>query len=74
MSSLLHLVQQHPLYSLLGAYFLFSNAVGAMDAPTEKSGPLYRYIYRFGHGVAGNLKYAFKAKFPEYVEPTTETK
>ena len=61
--------QHHLIPSLLGSYFLFSNFVGAMEAPTEKSGPFYRYVYRFGHSLAGNLKYALKAKFPEYVEP-----
>jgi len=61
--------QHHLIPSLIGGYFLFSNAVGAMEAPTDKSGAFYRFIYRFGHGVAGNLKYALKAKFPEYVEP-----
>ena len=72
--SLLHLIQHHPIYSLLGSYFLFWNLVGAMEPPGEKSGPLYRYIYRFGHGLAGNLKYALKAKFPQYVETTPEVK
>lgn len=66
---MLHLIHTHPVYVLLAAYFLFSNVVGAMEAPTEKNGAAYRYIYRFGHSLAGNMKYALKAKFPEYIEP-----
>lgn len=66
---MLSLIHQHPLYALLGGYFLFSNLVGAMEAPNEKSGPFYRYFYRFSHGFAGNIRYALKAKFPAYMEP-----
>lgn len=66
---MIHFLQQHLIYSLLGGYFLFSNFVGAMEVPTEKSSSLYRFVYRFGHSLAGNLKYALKSKFPEYVEP-----
>lgn len=60
-------IQQHALWVLLG-WIIFSNAVGAMDAPTEKSGPGYRFIYRFAHALAQNILYAAKAKFPDFVE------
>ena len=69
MNPLLHLIQSHPVYAVLGGYVLFSNFVGALPTPDEHSGQLYRFVYRFGHGVASNLKYAFKAKFPQYVDP-----
>ena len=68
---MIHLIQAHPVLAGLGAYFLFSNAVGAMDKPDEHSGAFYRYVYRFSHGLAGNLKYALQSKFPEYVEKET---
>ncbi len=65
---MIHLIQAHPLYAGIGVYFLFSNLIGAMSAPTDKSGGFYRYVYRFSHGLAGNVKYALQAKFPEYLE------
>ena len=58
----------HHSWLLLVGYFLFSNAIGAMEKPDEKSGKLYRYVYRLGHGLAGNVKYALRAKFPEFVD------
>lgn len=66
---MIHLIQLHPLWAWLLAYFLFSNGVGAMEKPDDKSGQLYRYVYRFSHGLAGNLNYALKSKFPQYVDP-----
>lgn len=39
----------HPLIVGLGAYFLFSNVVGAMEKPDDKSSALYKYIFRLSH-------------------------
>lgn len=66
-------IQQHLFICGLWAYFLFSNAVGAMEKPDDKSTALYRYVYRFGHGLAGNLKYAMQAKFSDVVQKDTPT-
>jgi hypothetical protein len=65
------LIAEHP-YAALVALLLFSfavlnAAVQAMEPPTEKNGPGYRYLYRFAHLVAFNFKYALRAKFPDYV-------
>ena len=59
--------QAHPIISGLAAFHLFSNLVGAMDKPDEKSSLGYRYVYRVSHGLAGNLQYALKAKFPAMI-------
>lgn len=64
---MIHFIQAHPALAGISAYFLFSNVIGAMDKPDEKSSQLYRYVYKLGHGLAGNLKYALQSKFPEYV-------
>lgn len=55
----------HPVLDALIAYMVFSNLVDALPAPTENSGQGYRFIYRFAHGMASNILYAVKAKFPQ---------
>ena len=60
----------HPVIGSLGGYYLFSNLVGSMEEPSSKSGAGYRYLYRFTHGLAGNLKYALTKVYPSYVEPS----
>lgn len=46
-------------YGLL-IWFAFSNAVQALDPPDEKSSKTYRFIFKFLHGLAGNIRYALK--------------
>jgi hypothetical protein len=58
---------------VIGFAFL-SAAVGAMEKPTEKDGPLYRYTYRLGHLLVFNFQYAIRTKFPEYVPPQEQEK
>jgi cytosine/uracil/thiamine/allantoin permease len=48
--------------------------VGAMEKPTEKDGPLYRYTYRVGHLLAFNFQYAIRKQFPDYVPPQEQEK
>lgn len=67
MDAITHTIIRHP-FMVLAGWAVFSNLVGAMDPPTEKSGPVYRFIYRFAHGLAQNILYAVKAKFPKFVE------
>jgi hypothetical protein len=67
MQSTLHLIAAHPIVSTLAGMALLNSAVGAMEKPNEKNGQLYRYIYRFGHILCFNVKFALKAKFPEYI-------
>lgn len=45
-------------------YVVFSCAVDAMEEPTATDSRGYRWLYRFGHGLSGNLFTAF-GKLPQ---------
>lgn len=51
-------------WALVACYWVFSAAVGAMEAPTEKNGPFYRWAFKFFNTLAGNLSRAFSSKIP----------
>ena len=55
---------------LVGAYWIFNAAVGAMPEPDEKSGNGYRFFYKFAHTLAGNVTMAFANKIPGNVNLT----
>lgn len=63
------LILQHPALVALGVFFIYSNAVQALPAPDEKSTKFYRWAFAFGHGLAGNIKYALQKAMPNYVAP-----
>lgn len=64
-----HLIMQHPVISALSAAFVYSNAVGALPPPEQNASRVYRYFYSFNHGLAGNVMYAVRKLFPQYVAP-----
>jgi hypothetical protein len=70
---ILYLVRTYPLETV-AAFFLFSNAVGAMPKPTD-CGTFqvwfYAPLYRFAHGLAGNILYAIRARFGKDVPDAT---
>lgn len=43
-------------------YYVASNAIGAMPAPTASDGKFYVWLFRFGNGVASNLSRAFSTQ------------
>lgn len=65
-------IAAHPVWIGIGAFYLFSNAVGALPTATEKSSVFYRWFYGFSHGLAGNLKYALRTALPQYVAPSQQ--
>lgn len=67
MRELIQLAQAHPAATALLAYAIFASAVGAMKKPGPANGEVYRYLYRFLHLLAFNIRHALKAKFPAYV-------
>lgn len=71
---LIELIQAHPATALFVSEAVVNTLVGAMEEPTEKNGPLYRYIYRLGHALSLNFQYAFTKKFPAYQPPTSTPK
>jgi hypothetical protein len=62
-------LMSHQVIIAVGLFFLYSNAVQALPAPTEKSSGFYRWLFAFSHGLAGNLKYALQKAMPQYVAP-----
>lgn len=65
-----HWIAAHQLISAVLGYFLFSNAVQALEPPDEKSTKGYRWFFCFSHGLAGNFKYALQKLAPQYVDPS----
>lgn len=49
---------------VLGLYWLFSSAVGAMPAPSENSSGFYHWVYGFGHNLL-QLVAANGARIPQ---------
>jgi hypothetical protein len=43
-------------------YFVFSNAVSTMPAPTANSGFFQVWVFRFSNAIASNLSRAFSTK------------
>ena len=65
-----HWISTHQLIFGVGLYYVFSNAVQGLPVPDEKSSKKYRWFFVFGHGLAGNVKYALSKAAPQYVDPT----
>lgn len=61
---MIHLITAHPFWSAVSAYWTFSAAVSSLPELTTLSSPLYQWVYRFLHTIAGNLSTAFAAKIP----------
>ena len=61
MNDFLALLHNGVFWAILGSYWVFSAAVGALPTPTDKSGPGYVFLFRFAHGLSGNLTRAAMA-------------
>ena len=61
MNTMIDFAHAHPFF-LVGALWVYSAAVGAMDAPTATSKPFYRWFFKFNNTVAANLARAFTTK------------
>lgn len=70
MSELINLIENPLVWKILIAYWVFSAAVGAMPTPESNSGMLYRFLFRFMHGLSGNLnRAALTFKVPGSTNP-----
>ena len=61
MTDFLALLHNWVFWTMLGGYWVFSAAVGAMETPSTTSGPKYRFLFRFAHLLAGNITRAAMA-------------
>jgi hypothetical protein len=63
-TELVKLIGNPHFWMLVGIYWVFSAAVGALEKPTDKSGSFYRWAFQFLNTLAGNLSRAFASKIP----------
>lgn len=59
-----NIIQDPNFWFLVGLYWIFNSAVGAMPEPNGVSGPWYGFFYKFLHTLAGNITTAFGSKVP----------
>jgi hypothetical protein len=69
-ASMFPFITTHPVIATVISYFLFSNAVEALEPPDALSSKGYRWFFAFSHGFAGNVRYALQKVAPEYVDPS----
>lgn len=58
MTELTSLLSNPLIWKVLGCYWVFSAAVGAMPTPEKGSNLFYVWAFRFLHGLSGNLNRA----------------
>ena len=61
---MLAFVIQHQFWLAVTLYWIFSAAVSSMPDPGTNGTPLYGWLFRFLHTVAGNITTAFANKMP----------
>jgi hypothetical protein len=59
-----HLVNDPQFWLLVGSYWIFSAATGALPHPKETAGQFYVWFFGFMNALAGNVTRAFGAKVP----------
>lgn len=69
MNAITDLLANPLVWKVLGGYWVFSAAIGAMPTPATSSNPFYVWAFRFGHGLAGNLNRAAVALKVPGAEP-----
>jgi hypothetical protein len=53
--SLMDLLSNPLVWKVLIAYWVFSAAVGALPTPEVSGNKFYVFLFRFAHGISGNL-------------------
>jgi len=64
MNDFLGLLGNWHLYVMFVAYWVVSNAIGALPLPTSTSSAFYGWLFRFANGFAANLSRATAGKIP----------
>ena len=57
-------VSQHQFWTAVAAYWIFSAAVSSMPDPPAGASPVYSWLFRFCHTMAGNITTVFGNKIP----------
>jgi hypothetical protein len=58
MNSIVDLLGNPIVWKVLFAYWVYSAAIGALPTPEQSSAKWYVFLFRFGHGLSGNLSRA----------------
>lgn len=70
--SILDLLSNPLVWKVLITYWVFSAAVGAMPTPSTNANAFYIFLFRFAHGVSGNLNRAAVALHVPTAEENAE--
>ena len=62
-------VMQHQFWAAVILYWIFSAAVSAMPEITPDGSPVYLWLFRFLHSIAGNITTVFGSKIPGFKTP-----
>jgi hypothetical protein len=72
-NSLMELISNPLVWKVVFAYWVFSAAIGALPTPDTDSAKWYIFLFRFGHGLSGNLTRAAIAFKVPGVEAETKS-
>ena len=61
---MLEFIVHHQLWIAVALYWTLSAAVSALPEPAGNGRPVYLWLYRFSHTIAGNLTTAFGSRIP----------
>src|SRR5262245_21497619 len=64
MSLIWTFITQHQFWIAVAVYWIYSAAVSALPEPAGNGSPVYQWLYRFSHTIAGNLTTAFGSGIP----------
>jgi hypothetical protein len=60
----LQFIAQHQFWIAVVMYWILSAAVSALPEPAGNGSPVYLWLYRFSHTIAGNLTTVFSSRIP----------
>ena len=64
MSLIWAFISQHQFWIAVAVYWIYSAAVSSLPEPAGNGSPVYQWLYRFSHTIAGNLTTAFGSGIP----------
>lgn len=71
MESILTSIHAHPAIWTVGAFWVFSAAIGAMPTPDSNKG-FYRWLFDFSHVLSANVARVIATRYPQSVAPETK--
>lgn len=66
MNNVMAYIGAHPTAFALGSFWVFSAAVSALPMPQDNSSPFYKWVFAFGHTLAGSVARVIAMKYPSY--------